>query len=154
MDITLDTVTQWLAEERRGREWLAERCGVGVTAVGHWMNKKGDARPIPSEHKITIRALMEEDEAKKKARPLQNLALEFSDADFEDIGRAALAKGELVTVWVKNALNEMAAKDLAEIIGDVETSTKVTPLASSEADQPVPAPGNFKILPKDASEEA
>lgn len=117
MELTREDVNHWLEENRRGREWLAERCDVGVAAVGHWLNKKGEAVPIPAKHQMTIRRLMEEDEARKQSTPAQNLILEFTDAEFTALEQAALHSPRPMTVreWAKKALNEAAHEDMESI---------------------------------------
>jgi SOS-response transcriptional repressor LexA len=116
MDITRDSVNDWLVANRRDRDWLAEKCGVGTAAVGHWLNKKGEARPIPAEHQITIRRLMDEDAAKEQAKPLQNLVLEFDDAEYSPIERAALKEGKTVREWSKDILNGAATLNVEAFI--------------------------------------
>ncbi|HEX7261883.1 MAG TPA: S24 family peptidase [Luteolibacter sp.] len=114
MDITRETVNEWLeAHPGRGREWLAEQCGVGVAAIGHWLNKKGDARPIPAEHQITIRKLMEEDAAASQAKPPHTLVLEFDDSEYAAVEKAALKTPETIREWAKRLLNEAADLDVA-----------------------------------------
>lgn len=115
MNIDRTTVNQWLADHRRTREWLADHCEVGVRAVGNWLNMKGEARPIPAQHQLTIRRLMEEDQAAAEAKPLQNLVLEFEKADFDQLQAAARKKNEYVTDWAKRTLNEMAKYEVAEL---------------------------------------
>lgn len=115
MEITRDTVNQWLENEHRSQSWLAEKCGVSVQAVSNWL-RGNKYRPISAGAQITIRALMDEDAAKAKARPLQNLVLEFSDNEYKAIGKAALAAGELVPSWAKHILNAAADEEDAEDI--------------------------------------
>jgi SOS-response transcriptional repressor LexA len=116
MDINRETVNEWLAANRRGREWLAERCRVGVAAAGHWLNKKGEARPIPAEHQITIRRLMEEDAANAQAAPLHNLVLEFDDAAYGSIEAAALRSGVTIRQWASQTLNDAGKMDVNDIL--------------------------------------
>lgn len=111
MEITRETVNEWLEAHSRGREWLAERCNVGVAAVGHWLNKKGDARPIPAEHQITISKLMAEDDAAAQSRPPHNLVLEFTNEEYEPIEMAALRERMTVREWSKHVLNGAADMD-------------------------------------------
>jgi len=108
MDITRDAVEEWLLKHHRDRKWLADRCGVTEVNVGHWMNKKGKARPIPAEHQITIRKLMDEDAAREEVKPLHNLVLEFEDVDYEPVEKAAVRNGVSIREWAKRILNEAA----------------------------------------------
>lgn len=119
MEITRETVNQWLEDNRRDRDWLAKKCDVGVAAVGHWLNKKGDARPIPAEHHITIRALMEEDAASAQSTPPHNLVLEFEGPDYDPIEQAALASGVTVREWAKRILNEAAEIDTPALAREI-----------------------------------
>lgn len=114
MDITRETVNDWLDSHSRGREWLADRCNVGLSAVGNWLNKKGEARPIPAEHQITISKLMAEDEAAAQSRPPHNLVLEFTNEQYEPIELAALREKMTVREWSKHVLNEAAEMDAEE----------------------------------------
>jgi hypothetical protein len=118
MEITRETVTEWLEENRRGREWLAEKCNLGIAAVGHWLNKKGEARPIPAEHQITIRALMEEDAAKKQAKPPHSIILEFNDEDYSAIEWAALEDKKSIREWAKIQLNQAANADMVKLAAE------------------------------------
>jgi hypothetical protein len=128
MDITQETVSEWLDASipRRDRDWLAAQCGVGVRAVGNWLNQKGTARPIPAEHQITIRRLMEEDAAKVQATPLQNLVLEFTFEEYQRIEQAALAAPESVREWSIRTLNESAALDAAAFVAALARSNVKT----------------------------
>lgn len=127
MEITRETVNQWLEEMRRDRDWLSDKCGVGVAAVGHWLNKKGEARPIPAEHQITIRALMEEDAAASQASPPHNLVLEFDDDEYAIIEQAALLGPETVREWAKRTLNEAASSDMEAIAANTGNSPVALP---------------------------
>lgn len=125
MEITRETVNQWLEDNRRDRDWLAKKCNVGVAAVGHWLNKKGEPRPIPAEHQITIRALMEEDAAASQATPPHSLVLEFDDKDYAVIEQAALQKPETVREWAKRTLNEAADSDMREIAAAASSELRI-----------------------------
>ena len=109
MELTRETVTKWMDDHRRSREWLAERCGVGMAAVGHWLNKKGTAVPIPAKHQITIRQLMEEDAASSQAKVPHNLVLEFDDLEYAPVEKAALEQRMTIREWARTVLNEAAS---------------------------------------------
>lgn len=120
MNITRDDVNQWLYKERRGRDWLAEKCGVGIAAVGHWLNKRENARDIPAEHQITISKLMQLDAAKHEMpdKTPQNLVLEFTQAEFDAICESAASERLVPRVWATDWLNALASMDnksLAEL---------------------------------------
>jgi hypothetical protein len=130
VDITRETVNQWLDDGPAGRDrqWLADRCGVKVSAVGNWLNKKGEARPIPAEHQITIRRLMEEDAAKAQVKPLQNLVLEFSDEEFTAIENAAVRAGIGPREWARCALNEAAEADMEALAAEFKATPSRGPV--------------------------
>lgn len=152
MKVDRETVNQWLEEHRRDRQWLADQCDVGVAAVGHWLNMKGTARPIPAQHQLTIRRLMEEDEAAKQAPPLQNLVLEFEPEEYAAIERAALADPpESIREWAKRILNEAAELDVIEFARAARSipaqesppvSFPEVPLLHAAAGSPVSADGD------------
>lgn len=131
MEISRETVNEWLDQHRRTREWLAEQCSVGIAAVGHWLNKKGEAVPIPSRHQITISKLMDEDAAKEAARPLQNLILEFTDAQYSPIEKAALAARLTVREWARQTLNDAAAEDMEALAREVKSRPELLDSASA-----------------------
>lgn len=139
MEITRETVNQWLEEQRRSRDWLAEKCGTSLSNVGMWLNKKGDPREIPGDHKITIRALMEEDAAKSAAKPPHNLVLEFDDAQYSPIEQAALAARETVREWAKRTLNDAAGMNVQEFASTLVPIDKV-------AEDPVP----YRFTPRES----
>lgn len=116
MDINRETVNEWLERNRRSREWLAEKCDTSLSNIGMWLNKKGTPREIPGDHKITIHRLMQEDAAKESAKPLQNLILEFTDAQYGPIEQAALAKRQTVREWSKDMLNGAATLDVEDFV--------------------------------------
>lgn len=120
MEITRETVNDWMDAHHRDRDWLAEKCKVGVRAVGNWLNKKGEARPIPAEHQITIAALMREDEAASQLKPPHNLVLEFTDSEYSPIERAALGKRLTVREWAKKALEEAAGLDVESFVASLD----------------------------------
>jgi len=130
VDITRETVNQWLDDGPAGRDrqWLADRCGVKVSAVGNWLNKKGEARPIPAEHQITIRRLMEEDAAKAQVKPLQNLVLEFSDEEFTAIENAAVRAGVGPREWARCSLNDAAAADMEAVAAEFKATPSRGPV--------------------------
>jgi|GEM_PF-6844539 len=48
------TLKNWLADTNRGRDWLAEHCGVSKSTVDGWLSK----RPIPKSSAKRILELM------------------------------------------------------------------------------------------------
>lgn len=129
MEITRDTVHQWLKKERRSQTWLAEKCGVTVQAVSNWL-RENNFQPISAAAQITIRALMEEDAAASQATPPHSLVLEFDDEDYAVIEQAALQKPETVREWAKRTLNEAADADMREIaatLGNAKPSPRILP---------------------------
>ena len=116
MKITREAVNQWLGTNNRGREWLANRCNTSLSNVGMWLNKKGDGRPIPPEHQITIRKLMDEDNAAALAAPPHTLVLEFNSKQYAPIEQAALQNHETVREWAKRTLNEATEADMKTVV--------------------------------------
>jgi hypothetical protein len=114
MDITRKTVNEWLTEHRRKREWLAKTCGVTLSAVGMWLNKKGNPVPIPSKHQILINNLMERDKAEKGAKappapPIQNLILYPTRAQFNSWNAAYKhSEAETLEDWASEGLDRKA----------------------------------------------
>ena len=138
MEITRETVNQWLDDTRRGREWLADQCGVRISAVGNWLNKKGDARAIPAEHQITIRRLMDEDAAAQSAKPPHALLLEFGDADYSAIEGAALSARQTIREWARDTLIDAAQMDVAAVaakLGEVLAGPVAVPVKAIEENQ-------------------
>jgi hypothetical protein len=81
-----------------------------------WLNKKGDGRPIPPEHQITIRKLMDEDNAAAQAKPPHTLVLEFDSKQYAPIEQAALRNSETVREWAKRTLNEATEADMKTVV--------------------------------------
>lgn len=123
MEITRETVNQWLTDERRSQSWLAEKCGVSDQAVSNWL-RENNFRPISATAQITIRSLMEEDAASSQATPPHNLVLEFDDDHYKPIEKAALKAGETVREWAKRTLNETADLDSPTIFETAHTLGK------------------------------
>lgn len=138
MDINRETVNQWLdsGPAERDRQWLADKCGVKVSAVGNWLNKKGEARPIPIEHQVTIRKLMDEDAAKAETKPPHNLVLEFDDRDYAEIEQAALHEGLTIREWAKRRLNELADLDVEPLAASLDPSIARFPAPSQVGEHP------------------
>lgn len=113
MELTRDTVLQWLEAERRSQAWLAEQCGVSDQAVSNWL-RSNNSRPISAAAQITIRALIEADAAEKAAKlpPLpitQNLVLYPSREQF-NAWNAAFKHSEAETLeeWATEGIDRMA----------------------------------------------
>jgi len=81
-----------------------------------WLNKKGDGRLIPPEHQITIRKLMDEDNAAAQAVPPHTLVLEFNSKQYTPIEQAALQNHETVREWAKRTLNEATEADMKTVV--------------------------------------
>lgn len=121
MEITRDTVNQWLTDQRRNQSWLAEKCGVSDQAVSNWL-RENNFRPISSSAQITIRSLIEEDAAASQSRALYNMVLEFSNDQYSAIEQAALVRPESVREWTKRTLNDAAGVNIKELAADEETN--------------------------------
>jgi predicted transcriptional regulator len=118
MEINRDTVNQWLIEQRRSQTWLSEKCGVSKQAVSNWL-RENNPQQISAVAQITIRSLMEEDEASAQSAPPHNLVLEFDSLEYETIENAALKQQVTVREWAKKTLNaaaEIDAETIEEII--------------------------------------
>lgn len=118
MEITRDTVVEWLKKNHRSRAWLAKQCRVSDQAVSNWLREK-NSQAISAAAEIKIRALMAEDEAKGEATPPQNLVLEFTDKEYTSIEQAALARGITIREWAKRLLNDASEMDVNEIAADL-----------------------------------
>lgn len=151
MEITRSIVLEWLEQERRSQTWLAEQCGVSKQAVSNWLREK-NPQAISAAAQLIITRLMAEDAAKSDAKPLQNLVLEFEDAQFEKLEKAALANRQTVRDWSKEILNGIASMDVADFVKQffpersrreeiVETASVITfpevPLLRAAAGSPI-----------------
>lgn len=152
MEITRETVNQWLEHNRRSQKWLAEQCGVSDQAVSNWL-RESNHRPISAAAQITIRRLMDEDAARQQAAPLQNLVLEFEGDQFGAIEQAALAGRQTVREWAKDVLNGAATMDVdafvAEFFPDRVARFHTSADESAVASFPIPllrAAAGFPIL--------
>lgn len=139
MEITRDVVNQWLEQNRRGRDWLAEKCGVGIAAVGHWLNVKGSARPIPAEHQITISTLMDADLAAESEKHDENrLSVVFRDDDFSAVEQAAqIVSTPIKDFIVRSAVH--AAKAAMQKAADEAGRERVRKLEAVEPEEDRPA---------------
>lgn len=108
MEITRDTVLEWLAKYHRPRTWLAKKCGVSDQAVSNWLREKNH-QPISAPAIIKIRSLMEEDAASSQAKVPHNLVLEFDDNEYAPVEKAALDQRMTIREWARTVLNEAAA---------------------------------------------
>lgn len=123
MELTRQIVEDWLLDNNRDRQWLADKCKVGITAVGNWLNKK-NPRPIPAKAIVIIQQLMAADNKIREEANIvrQNLVLEFEDEVFSSLENKALEAQQTVRQWasetLKNAalLDEVIAKFTPEII--------------------------------------
>jgi hypothetical protein len=116
MNVDRESILQWIEDERRDREWLAEKCGVGLSAVGNWLGQS-NPRPIPSKAVLIIRSLMEVDLARRAAssKTPQNLVLEFTDEEFSKLENAASLAGSPLRQLCKDSLDTAAEMDIAKI---------------------------------------
>ena len=141
MEITRDTVIQWLEAERRSQTWLSKQLGVSVQAVSNWLREK-NPQTISASAQITIRALMEEDAAKSAATPPHNLILEFTDEQYGPIEQAALASKETVREWAKRILNQASEMTCEEIDSLVAASMHRLEAVESDTEPPPRKVGN------------
>ncbi len=121
MEVTKDTVLQWLERENHSRDWLAEKCGVKSAAVGNWLGKNS-SRPIPAKAVLIISDLMRIDEAKANAAAVvpQNLVLEFTHEEFDTICAAAAACGEIPRKWAEKTLSGIASADVTKLAEELK----------------------------------
>lgn len=112
MDVSQEAVTAWLARHQRNREWLAEKCGVSVAAVGHWLNRKGDARPIPARHVLTIQRLMAADAEAASDDP--RLPVVFQGHEFDLVESAARIVDTAIKDFVRRAAVHQARKEIEQ----------------------------------------
>lgn len=127
MEVTRESVNQWLAETRRSQTWLAEQCEVSKQAVSNWLREK-NPQPISAEAKLKIMVLFEEDAAKAQARPQQNLVLEFTDEEFTAIENAAVRAGIGPREWARCALNEAAEADMEALAAEFKATPSRGPV--------------------------
>lgn len=120
MEITRDSVVQWLESIRYSQTWLADKCEVSKQAVSNWLREK-NPQPISAAAKIKIRSLMDEHVASQKAKPPHNLVLEFLDAEYEPIEQIALRSGKTVREWAKMALNQAASLDVDRFVAELQS---------------------------------
>lgn len=107
MEVTRESVIEWLSKEHRSQSWLASQCDVSKQAVSNWLREK-KPQAISAAAEIIIRQLMEEDAARDQAKPPHNLVLEFGDEEYEPVEKAALEHGMTIREWAKRILNEAA----------------------------------------------
>lgn len=124
MEITKDSVKEWLSAHRRQRSWLAEKCGASTKTINNWLSTD---RGIPSKAVMIIQKLMEEDALADQAKPPHNLVLEFDDDEYEPIEKAALNAQRTVRDWAKRTLNDIASESVEEI------AAKIAPFHSRTA---------------------
>jgi len=127
VEVTRESVNQWLAETRRSQTWLAEQCEVSKQAVSNWLREK-NPQPISAEAKLKIMVLFEEDAAKAQARPQQNLVLEFTDEEFTAIENAAVRAGIGPREWARCALNEAAEADMEALAAEFKATPSRGPV--------------------------
>lgn len=133
MEITRELVLEWLEKERLPQKWLASELGVTDQAASNWLREK-NPRPIPGEHQIKIRSLIEESASKSAVKPPHSLVLEFDDADYGDIEQAALREGITIREWAKQKLNELADLDVEELARELRGT--ITPFAKVAEESP------------------
>ncbi len=83
-DPTKEEIREWLRENGKNREWLADQCGVHKTTVNNWFSN----RPIPGSSLATIRILMDQKPTAAEAGLIQ-----FSANEYERIESARLFAG-------------------------------------------------------------
>ena len=111
---TKTEIKHWLRSAKLSRTWLADQCGVKKNTVNNWLSTKIS---IPERALIQIERLMArtEKELADSLEPThQNLVLEVDVPTFERWSRAALKKGEIVTDYCHNAIEDAAHRDLHE----------------------------------------
>jgi hypothetical protein len=93
-----EAIKEWLRENGRDRNWLAQACGVGKRTVDNWLSSP---RAIPHKALRIIAQLTNglSDEA------AQNLVLQLDQPTFERFNRAAMTQGLTITEWAVEALN-------------------------------------------------
>lgn len=119
MNLTKDAVKAWLDEHHRGREWLADKCGVSKKTVNNWLSSPAD---IPAKALLIIENLMQIDEAKANAAAAvpQNLVLEFTHEEFDTICAAAAGNGQIPRKWAQDTHNSIAAADVVKIAEELQ----------------------------------
>lgn len=125
MNVTRESILEWLEDSPTKRKWLADQCEVGTGALSNWL-RENKPRPIPLKAAVIIKGLIEQDRAAKMARERtpQNLVLEFNDEDFSKIEKAALESGDPLRKWAKEMLNYAAEEDIESIAEKYKRATK------------------------------
>lgn len=114
MNVTKESVISWLEETRRNRTWLAEKCNVSKQAVSNWLREK-NSQGISASAKLVIQKLMEEDAAATQKKPPHSLVLEFEEAEYSSIEKAALANRQTIRQWAKDELNQLAQTEVESL---------------------------------------
>lgn len=125
MQVTKETVLEWLNEQRRGQGWLAEQCGVTVQAVSNWLRDK-NSRSISSSAQLVIGRLMREDQAMNQPAS-QNLVLQFSQEVFDSICLAAQKSHQLPREWAQDQLCEISKVDVESVAKAIKYSMQEFP---------------------------
>lgn len=139
MEITRESVNEWLDAHRRDREWLASKCGTSLSNVGMWLNKKGEPRPIPGDHKITIRELMEADDQAAAEKIDENrLSVVFNDEQFSHVEEAARIVSTPIKDFIVRASIHAAKQEIER--------RKITPISPAAAKPHLQAAAGSPIL--------
>lgn len=96
-----EAIKEWLRENGRDRNWLAQACGVGKRTVDNWLSSP---RAIPHKALRIIEQLTSE----PTGAALQNLVLHVDSPTFDRYNRAAMGRGLTITEWAVDALNRAA----------------------------------------------
>ena len=114
-----ETIKEWLRENGRDRNWLAQACAVGKRTVDNWLSSP---RPIPHKALRIIEQLMSE----HTGGALQNLVLHVDPPTFNRYNRAAMSRGLTITEWAVDALDRAARAYPLDMESDSERySSKV-----------------------------
>jgi hypothetical protein len=136
MEVTRESVMEWLSNHHHSQTWLAKQCGVTKQAASNWLRDK-NPQAISAAAELKIRALMAEDAIKSQAKPPHNLVLEFSDADYGLIEQAALKGNTTVREWARETLNEAADLEASKFVQWVadQASTRYPAKKSARGDK-------------------
>jgi len=113
-----EAIKEWLRENGRDRNWLAQACGVGKRTVDNWLSSP---RAIPHKASRIIEQLI----SGQSGQALQNLVLHVDPPTFERYNRAAMGRGLTITEWAVDALNRAARLYPLEMESDERYSSKV-----------------------------
>jgi uncharacterized protein (DUF1778 family) len=103
-----------------------------------WLNKKGEPRPIPGDHKITIRSLMEADAAADAEKLDENrLSVVFTDQQFSSVEEASRIVSTPIKDFIMRAAVHAAKQEIERLKLAPVTFPQIKPHLQAAAGSPI-----------------